>query len=308
VTSCRTGGPQSSDIREFQPLAVSASLAADDVVLSGAGDAVYRSYRDTYDSGRGIENQHLRIEFPKLTVGQFHKLHQAYGFGLSQVSYNPYVVYALEDFLTPMMQAVINFRFRDEINSNYSHLTSNCWSTAYEVLRSAAINDKVFSVFLQAEPAPILRAFQVATSRPLLKANSLSALALYPDLKFGDLVLQFDPNGELEHAVIVVDRDIYFEKTAVITESPYRLVHAKDWAYPVQPGGALELWRIDATHLQNPAALFKSAGLTFTGANAAKVQFPLLEAKVSIHFDQLGRARLDDAALHPLVSDKPVGY
>lgn len=308
IVSCRTASPNSADTREFQVMAASVSEPANDVLLSQSGGASYQSFRDMYDWGRGDERLHLRVEFPALTARQFQHLKKAYGFGLSRITYRPGKAYQLRDFLTPMMQAVLNSRFRAEINANYSHLTSNCWSTAYEVLHSAATDTDTFSVYLQPEGLPALRAFQGAGGKPLLKTTTLQALAAHPDFRFGDLVLQFEPDGALEHAVIVVDRDVYFEKTAVITESPYRLVHTNDWAYAIQDGGWLELWRIEPKILQAPEKLFQSTSLQRQGTDLKKVHVPLLKADISIHDDEFGRSRLNDAALRPLVIDKPPGY
>lgn len=310
-SGCRTMRPKSaSSIKEFQPLKPSASTKAIDVTLHFAGDATYESYRDIYDWGRGSEDPHLRIEFPNISETQFRNLKKAYGFGLSHVTYRKGTTYDLRDFLTPMMQAVLNQRFRDEINSNYVHLTSNCWSTAYEVLHTAVPNASSFSVFLQKDGRPLVRGVANASPKhaPILKANSLSAVSQVPDLRFGDILFQYDAAGALEHAAVVVDRDIYFEKTAIITESPYRLVHAADWFYPLESGGAYELWRINPRNLERPSTLFHSVGLRVNGPVLETPDFPLLEAHVSWQYDSMGRARLEPRAFQPLILDKPPGY
>lgn len=309
AVACRMKGAPSSSAREFEPLAPMSSKPLTGFRLAGAAGVPTRAYRDIYDWGRGMENAHLRIEFPSLSRGRFERLRANYGFGLSRVQFKQGQTYELRDFLTPMMQAVLNHRFRIEINARYAHLQTNCWSTGYEALRSARSDASSFVLWMAESPGEIDRAFtRDFGGERLTVATTLDQLRVAPGKRFGDLVLQYDATGELEHVAMVVDNDVYFEKTAFITESAFRLTTGTDWAYPPESGARLEVWRFDPARLPDPATLFRTRVPTREGAITRDVQGPLLTMTIPWVEDALGRSRLTEASYRPLVMDKPPGY
>jgi hypothetical protein len=309
VVSCRVKrAGLSSDVREFGALNKITSEQASDVRLEGLKGVRYEAFRDVYQwAPAGYEAAHARVRFSDLTEAQFEGLRTRYGFGLSRVRYQPGATYELTDFLTPMMQAVVNHRFIQEMTTGYTWLSTNCWATGYEVLRTARADAEGFLVWSTTSASPIDRLLtSELQGQKLGEFDSVENLSRAKDLRFGDLVLQFDSLKNLDHVAVVVDRDLYFEKVAIVSNSPYRLVYGSDWYYD-PAGGTLELWRYQAGTFPSPEVFFRSERRVDSD-RLKTVERDLLRKDVRWFYDDAGRARLGPEAYKPMLLEKPEGY
>jgi len=182
----------------------------------------------------------LEIRFAPMTKDQFDGLTKAYG-GSGFVPYSPKARYELSDFLPPVVQALIGFRFPPVIEEGYPALKrqaeeynldsticlqANCYSTVWELVRAKPFKtpkDKgVFCLFWEGEYV-----FNETICKPeygkVISPDSLQA---------GDVVLFFDRiNDEyrsLMHAAMFVDKGLYFEKTDSDGDVAWRLVYFSD--------------------------------------------------------------------------------
>jgi hypothetical protein len=168
----------------------------------------------------------LGFQLGRLSHTQWQKLTQIYGAWHNVRLLAPYRSqhnYELLDFMPPSLQALDRHRFyaQEQTLGGRSPLTkiqlvTNCWGTVYEVLRL---------VHAPQVESPILF---VTAAQPMLDAlrhYTISAEGEQP----GDILLISHRHGDreyLDHAALVIDRDLYFEKAGAGNEVPYRLVEA----------------------------------------------------------------------------------
>jgi hypothetical protein len=144
--------------------------------------------------------------------------------------YNPQRNYELLDFMPPTLQAWDRHRFyaQEQTLSEFNggvgrspltkvQLVTNCWGTVYEVLRLAD------GTHVQ---SPVLF---VTAAQPMLETLRQISISV-KDEKPGDIVLISHRHGDreyLDHTVLVVDRNLFFEKAGTGDEVPYRFVEAQ---------------------------------------------------------------------------------
>jgi hypothetical protein len=171
----------------------------------------------------------LGFELGHLSHGQWQKLTKIYGAWHNASLLPPYNSqrnYDLLDFMPPTLQALDRHRFYAQEQRvagrtlgvqeplTKIQLVTNCWGTVYEVLRLAH-RPKVES--------PILF---VTAAQPMLE--TLRQVSTPADAeKPGDILLISHRHGDreyLDHTVLVIDRNLYFEKAGTGDEVPYRFV------------------------------------------------------------------------------------
>jgi hypothetical protein len=138
--------------------------------------------------------------------------------------YRPQYHYELLDFMPPTLQALDRHQFYTQEQSlegkmpqTKIQLVTNCWGTVYEVLRLAHAS--------QAE-SPVL--FVTAAQPMLTTLRQISRPAKYEQP--GDILLLTHRHGDreyLDHTVLVIDQNLFFEKAGTGDEVPYRFVAAQ---------------------------------------------------------------------------------
>lgn len=214
----------------------------------------------------------LEIRFSPMSREQFDGLMKAYG-GPGLVPYSSKARYELSDFLPPVVQALIGFRFPAMIEKNIKwvkklledvdgessiYTQSNCYSTVWEVVRSQPFKspaDKgVFCLFWEGE---------YVFNEEICKEKYGKVIGA-DDLRSGDVVLFFnrinDEYRSLMHAAIFVDKGLYFEKTDSFDEYAWRFVFYADMSNKLQkladPGKMeVEFRRFNGT-FPHPAKVF----------------------------------------------------
>jgi hypothetical protein len=175
----------------------------------------------------------LGFQLGRLSYAQWQKLTKTYGAWHNAsllAPYNPQRNYELLDFMPPTLQAWDRHRFYAQeqtlsglnIGGGRSPLTkvqlvTNCWGTVYEILRLAD--------GLQVQ-SPVLF---VTAAQPMLETLRQISIAV-KDEQPGDIVLISHRHGDreyLDHTVLVVDRNLFFEKAGTGDEVPYRFLEAQ---------------------------------------------------------------------------------
>jgi hypothetical protein len=175
----------------------------------------------------------LGFQLGRLSYPQWQKLTKIYGAWHNVrllAPYNPQRNYELLDFMPPTLQAWDRHRFygQKQILSGLNfgggrspltnvQLVTNCWGTVYEVLRLAD--------GLQVQ-SPVLF---VTAAQPMLETLRQISIAA-KDEQPGDIVLISHRHGDreyLDHTVLVIDRNLFFEKAGTGDEVPYRFVEAQ---------------------------------------------------------------------------------
>ncbi len=206
---------------------------------------------------------HTQIEFSGLTEIQFESLKKFYGSWSIIKSYVPFNSSGnakLEDFLPPVMQAVVGLKFvqNEELIQSVSQqqlkisTTTNCWGTVWELilhsLRLAPISPEregfgSLSVFyaerdmLKFLRDPQYSSFIKGYDSPDtdLEMKSFYNLKRNESLRPGDVFIitkkssqESDGTEQLVHAAMVLDSDLYFEKTAIQNNAAYRVSRYED--------------------------------------------------------------------------------
>ena len=200
--------------------------------LAGAQDIPHacRLYRDA-NAKLPVWEQALGFEFGRLTYPQWRQLVITYGawhnwrnLGFYDRDRN----YVLIDFMPPMIQSLNRHRFHEQDltpspqqpkplspKPPRTKLATNCWGTLYEILRLA----KQFK-----PPAPTLF---VTDSHPMLKMLRQHSTRIANKTQPGDIVLVYHQHGNrqyLDHAALVVDQHLFFEKAGSGNHVPYRFI------------------------------------------------------------------------------------
>ncbi len=249
--------------------------------LKRAGAIPHQFVENQVTSGQySFDSSFLKIVFPTLSAQEFESLKTTYGSWSatrSNVFYQPNQSWSLSDFLPPLVQASLEFSFLPETRvvslpslfekeqsekrvDTTVTLLSNCWGTAYEILRSAKnqIPDNSFSIFYA--PQHLAREFFFDTERSVeiqsfssqdsnLQANRNA------NLQPGDVLLV--GNRWLQHVAIFIDDDIYFEKSGSGATSLYRLTSWDTLTKTWPPGLHPFSWRrFHPETIPPPAELF----------------------------------------------------
>ena len=238
---------------------------------------------------------HTQIEFSGLTEIQFDSLKKFYGSWSIIKSYVPFNKSGnakLEDFLPPVMQAVVGLKFIQNEELIYSvsqqqikiSTTTNCWGTVWELirhsLRLAPISPEKegfgsLSVFYaERDMLKFLRDPQYSS---LIKgydspeADSDMKPFYNPkrndSLKPGDVFIitkkssqEAEGTEQLVHAAMVLDSDLYFEKTAIQSNAAYRVTRYEDILslYGISKGfsSRVEWRRFNLKPLPSPQEVF----------------------------------------------------
>ena len=224
---------------EFRPIPVVVEGTCP-VRLASVQGIPYQCWRyETFAAKGSAWSQSLGFHFGRLHYKQWRQLMQIYGTWHHSRNLGPYQPerdYRLVDFLPPVVQALNHHQFiqetaepahqslpdlRPELTPNSRPtrvvLAANCWGTLYEILRLASQpRPQTFTVFTTARE-PIHHLFR-RISVPVIGSPQP-----------GDIVLidYFNPteNREyLHHAALVVDRDVFFEKSGAGDDLPFRLI------------------------------------------------------------------------------------
>ena len=307
LTEFRKLNPGKSEpIQNFQLNAVD-RLGGDPIEYTAANQ--YFMWQDDYPE------PHLQVTFPSLTNEQFNSLKTTYGFGLSRVQYKNGEVYTLGDFLMPFMQATLNHEFEAETQDDYTKIASNCWGTAYEVIRTSAKSgeeDRSKSVVLFYTDTPQMQAVLQNDDKSKRLGRGKSIDDLYEQanttstpMEFGDTVLILDKAGALEHAITYLDRDVWFEKVGYGGGSPYRLTTTAAFFHKIEDGRQVEWRRFPRGGLPHPSNSFKTWRFleSVTGGTTRILESPsegpLTKREVNFIFDDIGRASLESSAFKP---------
>jgi len=205
----------------------------------------------------------LNAEFGRLSPGQFKALRKAYsGWSQTrpQVIWKAEESYTLLDFLPPLLQAANGLYFQssrsqqvnlpsfiggpnDAIQQRTNQevlLACNCWGFAWEVLYQADNFDTKQMTVSTADPTSAWRAFtgrgfdliQSSKANPTLLSKD-QQLVRNRKLQAGDVLLIWHtiPNRPtssadnlyLDHVAVVLDKDLYYEKSGSGDNTPFRI-------------------------------------------------------------------------------------
>jgi hypothetical protein len=243
---------------------------------------------------------HLSFKLGRLTLSQFTQIKETYsgwsGAAKSKAIFLPEREYELIDFLPVAMQALVGKRFEERtidvpadvspprsIRDPFSiNLSSNCWTTAYEIQRHAS---DAFVAFYVA-PNQIRKVLEDNSVSDVVKSLNQTELALEnsqlrnQSIKPGDTLYIYGPGAllqtdasaiaaskeELLHVAIFLDDDVYFEKSAKESQSAYRIASFSDIRkkYSDKSTGSTEQYRyvfrrFGKAELKHPAEEFSMA-------------------------------------------------
>lgn len=213
--------------------------------LARSQDIPHRILRKTVITGKYFFDSHFYdVEFPSLSESEFRRLQKIYG-GWSktrnQETYQSDKVWNLSQFLPPAMASKLGNVFQgEETLEMLPHifgskadgqriptpvqLISNCWGTAYEVMRAAQTPSEELILFYAPQRLAKAVFFDPQWSeeiRPISKTVSPDPSVRSAGLMPGDVLLIGD--AWLQHVAIFVDDDLYFEKSGTGNTALYRL-------------------------------------------------------------------------------------
>lgn len=183
--------------------------------------------------------------------------------------------FALEDFLTPVMQATLYKTFHVETSETFRELTpdeekkwkvsgggmitttelsTNCWSTAYEVQRrqrGASPNYTVHNLLPNEVDAFMSNDANTRSRGKGMNGAQLTEWIGKYGADFGDLLIvrqDADDDGkpDLVHVATFLDHDLLFERVGTDGGFPTRLATLKDNVV-LYPKATFEVRRLDAT-------------------------------------------------------------
>lgn len=266
----------------------------------------YQAYRMTGDApDPGVKIPLVSIEFTGLTQKQFLFLKEKYGNNLSDVQYQEGELYRLEDFLPPVMQALMNHQFIPEFRAGENGfrqiLYTNCYITAYAVALTMTA-DKSTRNDLAAFTASHDRMKAVFEDEALFEKLPRTRLTSIsePNAEFGDIILhkmRGGMRGFLDHVRIYIDKDLYFEKTGPSSNDAYALVYFQ--AFRVSGTYDFEYIRPrKEAALPLPRNVFRETA-SASGTDTVFREGPLNVVDFSIKTDPGGRTRLPREAYAP---------
>jgi len=244
LASWGCGRPVGSKYNDFsRPAVIRSELT--NLQLARSQGIDHRILRKTVETGKYFFDSHFYdVEFPNLSESEFRRLQDIYG-GWSQSrhleTFQPGKVWTLSDFLPPAMAAKLGNVFQGEetqrqlpriFGANADgkriptpvQLISNCWGTAYEVLRgSQTFSDELILFYAPQRQARAVF-FDPQWSEELRRISKMvpsDPSVRNSGLKPGDVLVIGD--AWLQHVAIFVDDDLYFEKSGTGNTALYRL-------------------------------------------------------------------------------------
>ncbi|MGB7416063.1 MAG: hypothetical protein WA902_17805, partial [Thermosynechococcaceae cyanobacterium] len=225
---------------EFHPIPFTSRQRCD-LKLAAAKDIPHLCWQRQNDRAKlPVWRSALGFEFGTLTRSQWQQLKQTYTRWQNRrlAPYDPQRKYTLMDFMPPLMQALNAHQFHEEQvqlpqpllevlprKNGTASAISNCWGTLYEILRTAQ-NDRAKPYTFMAGPNQIEAWLQQASAPVTGRAQP------------GDILLIQHRRGELtylDHVVLVIDDQLFFEKAGTGDETPYRLIDLKTLQQSWQP-------------------------------------------------------------------------
>jgi hypothetical protein len=220
---------------------------------------------DTYTEE---QRTHLSISLGALSRGQCEVARLVYAdgwkAGLSGVdcsTANGQKNFILDDFLTPVMQATVRHTFIPEKSESTRALTgderkqygisaggevmivstaeTNCWSTAYEVMRRAAGPNPVYTIHNLLPEEVDLRLTAPELTKQLIdkvSAASLKSGMSSAGIAFGDFVVVRDrkkamesgTKSDIQHVTVMIDEGLVFERVGTDKIFPMRIALLDD--------------------------------------------------------------------------------
>jgi hypothetical protein len=204
--------------------------------LTGANGIPHRCLRAINERAKlAVWGSALNFEFGRLQRWQWQKLVQTYASWHNPNHLSPYDAdrhYNLMHFMPPLIQALDQHQFHAQhqlfkgISLSTANpaagsvplqasLVTNCWGFLYEILRLAKLTQVESGVVFMTGIHPMLE---------ILRQSSSGVEGTH---KPGDIVLIYHRQGQqvyLDHTVLVVDENLYFEKAGSGDEVPYRLI------------------------------------------------------------------------------------
>lgn len=262
--------PQVSKPESFKPAAVASS---ENLPFQLSRTQVPHSLsRKTISGGRyAFDLYQHELLFEPMNAAEFALLKQTYGSwsqAKSSVSYTAGRRYQLQDFLPPLVQALFNRKYQEDIatiagpngSSLQASTVANCWGTVYEVMREAQRPQAEVSIFYAHDDA--MQSFIRNNNYSSLvkpfsksKADFATAAARNENMQPGDILVVGDEY--LYHMAIFVDDDLFFEKSGSGDSTMFRLVTAdlllQTWS-PDLFGWSVR--RFDRAQLPDPLDLF----------------------------------------------------
>lgn len=169
--------------------------------------------------------------------------------------------FLLDDFLTPVMQATVRHTFIPEKSESSRALTNeerkqygiysggeamivktaetNCWSTAYEILRRAGGPNPVYTVHNLLPEEVDVRLTSAELTKPLMNkvsATEFKSRMITDGVSFGDFVIVRDrkkafeigTKSDIQHVTVMVDEGLVFERVGTDQIFPMRIATIED--------------------------------------------------------------------------------
>ncbi|MEN9528427.1 MAG: hypothetical protein RI932_300 [Pseudomonadota bacterium] len=267
-----------SDVREFKSFgtvkqeSVTIQLPNLQRALKAAGlpAAKINAVRQTLESETRLDSQrtHLAISLGTLSREQCEIARMTYADGWKQnlsgvdcASADGQKDFLLDDFLTPVMQATLRHTFIPEKAESSRTLTpderkqygisaggevlvsksaeTNCWSTAYEVLRRSSGPTPIYTVHNLMPHEVDLRLTNSQLSKSILSdvpSAELKTKLLAAGVSFGDFIIVRDKPMAMEagsesdvvHVTIQIDEGLVFERVGTDSVFPMRIAKLDD--------------------------------------------------------------------------------
>lgn len=310
IQGCRKNAESSSVTSFWSPnLAVSRETEARLSVIDEHPvfkDINYKAFR--YLSPKPYEPQgteeFVDFEFRDLTESQFNFLKNHFGRGLSKVTLVDGETYFLTDFLQPPIAAVSNKFFLSEMyidNGYLRFLESNCLNTAYEFLLG---REEIFSAYLHTDREAFLSEL-FNNGEGFVVPSSDDTTIKNPNIQLGDVLLVFI-DGVLQHAAIVLDKGVWFEKTGNGSDFGFKIT--LDPSFSPEENPTYKHVRVaKPDRLRAPEQVFKKS----PGINCKSGQLALFDSLVigtfTVGFAPSGKAHLTPESYRPTVG-KHVNY
>lgn len=220
---------------------------------------------DTYTD---TQRTHLAISLGALSKEQCEVARKVYADGwknnLSGVdctTANGQKNFLLDEFLTPVMQATVRHTFIPERTESTRELTAeerkqfgislggevlisktaetNCWSTAYEVLRRASGSNPTYTIHNLLPEEVDLRLTNTQLTQALVtnvRGAELKAKLTSSGVSFGDFVIVRDQQkareigskSNIQHVTVLIDEGLVFERVGTDSVFPMRIATLDD--------------------------------------------------------------------------------
>jgi len=234
INSCAPQAQQ-ADLQEFRKIKTKSPMVPVNSLLTQLAKAVPGlNIQSRQDSSASTL---LEIQLMNVSQALCEKIKKHYG------GFSPFVcpqtgTFQLQDFLLPGIQVSLNHSFEIENSGDFS-LSTNCWSTAFEISRRS---QKTFLAY-NLHPKQAATAFsdadlntRVFPTSPEIQGtlSELTAWMSSGKAQYLDVIsvtgMSQEIVGSLVHAAIVVDSGgLIFEKIAVASGTPYRFTSVESF-------------------------------------------------------------------------------